>query len=972
MARELCGTWTETVVDSGRSETLILDFTAWIEHERLVSWRVASRTEQYPMPVPLGPFGPGESAIIEHRFCSDLLASGVLRCLQGPRGTVFIETPHLGYGFQDQAMQTLLGTLVVLGAAGDPAIEPLPLEPVATESLATDPLHIHPRPAPPSESGPVSILEAAAARGGELFPYVYMSLWPAPAPDELALCFVHYPYPLDTPPSGTLVQALAGLRHAGGPDARDEMKQAVVAYIESDGFVRRIGSPPAPLSTYGEIHRLAAAAANRDPGDVVAEIFALLGTDCPTTSAWLDSPAYAADLVEVWQSWFALVIELGYDARLRDALAQVLVVDHLLRYLTCHGDAPLVDATLVALAQATIVLPAGIFPLPPACASPGLSPPDGGGRLRPYAIGDLQMVQQRFVGYALGDISRVESVMAGERRKSVHRKTSSVTQMVARETTDDTRRKSAARSHALTSELSRAIADVLQTTSYGDKGLSVTYGTGSTPSTAFSGQWSVETRPGPNSPSQGEVRRSVRRVVDQAAERVARRVIETRATSRVESTEDESISVFDNTGGAVARRGIWRWLDEVYEAAIVRYGNRLVFELLVAEPAAGYLQKDADLPADAYPPIPPPALGIDSFEDITPRGFPPLAARYPSEALVLPPPPRCTVSGWARSGTPLTLTVPDGYTARSATLSYVLPPGGGRLEIRGVVGKASVDLDVTATGSAALQLDGEPGTVQVLLLTSGPLASPPVELEPVQLSVEIAAEPSVTAMDAWRLRTYQAIQAAYAAQLDAWQGRGEAATGSPAVQPRFGWRAIERREMQRGALDLLFQTLHERSGGAETPSSSPRGIDFAQPRQLQFFERTFEWRELSYRFIQGGRRRGRAAAGAGAAGDERFLEFLEAEWAQLLVPVSPREAMAVLYFLASGMLWDGDAAWIPAHDADVALVNELKKLRPGPRELRRVGEPWEVVVPTTISVLQDGEGTVAELCVPVAARRVEG
>jgi hypothetical protein len=678
--------------------------------------------------------------------------------------------------------------------------------------------------------------------------------------------------------------------------------------------------------------------------------------------------------VQVWQSWFALVIELGYDARLRDALARVLVVDHLLRYLTGHGDAPPADATLVALAQATIVLPASIFPLPPACASPGLSPPDGSGRLRPYAIGDLQMVQQRLVGYALGDIARVESVMPGERRKSVHRRTSSVTQTVARETADDTRRKSAARSRALTSELSRAIADVLQTTSYGDKGLSVTYGTGSTPSTAFSGEWSVETRPGPNSPSQGEVRRSVRRVVDQAAERVARRVVEARTTSHVESTEDESTSVFDNTGGAVARRGIWRWLDEVYEAAIVRYGNRLVFELLIAEPAAGYLQEDADLPADAYPPIPPPALGIDSFENITPGRFPLLAARYPSEVLVLPPPPRRTVSGWARSGTPLTLTIPDGYIARSAALSYALPPGGGTLEIRGVVGKAAVDLDVTATGSAALQLDGELGAVQVLLLTSGLLASPPVELEPVQLSIEIAAEPSVTAMDAWRLRTYQAIQAAYAAQLDAWQGRGdgEAAAGSAAVQPRFGWRAIERRELQRGALDLLFQTLHERSGGDETPSSSPRGLDVAQPRQLQFFERTFEWRELSYRFIQGGRRRGRAAAGAGAAGDERFLEFLEAEWAQLLVPVSPREAMAVLYFLASGMLWDGDAARIPAHDADVALVSELKKLRPGPRELRRVGEPWEVVVPTAISVLQDGEGTVAELCVPAAARRGEG
>jgi hypothetical protein len=979
MSRKLTGSWTETVVDDGRFDTLTLDFTTWIEQERLVAWHVQLRTERCPAPVQRGPFGPGESASIDQRFSSDLLARGALQCVQ-TASDIVIETPQLCYGFPDQVMQTLLGTVVSLVAAeeppSEPPVEPSPGEPPPGEPPPGEPPPSEPPllPAPSSEPVPVpaSSVDPAPARGGELFPYVYMSLWRPPAPDELALCFVRYPHPLDAPPSGELVQALARLRRSGGPDARSEMQRAAADYIRSDGFVRRVGSLPAPFSRHGEIHRVAAEAPGGDPVRVVAEIFAVLGMDFAAAVTWLDSPAYAQDLEQVWQSWFALVIELGDDARLRDALARVLMADHLLRYLTGLGDTPPTEAALAALAQATIILPAGIFPLPPAGASPGLSPPDDGARIVPYAIGDLQMVQQRLVGYALGDIARVESVMAGERRESVHRKKTSVTETVARETTEHTRRKSAARSHALTSELSRAIADVLQTTSYGDNGLSVTYGTGNPPGATFSGSWSVETRPGPNGPSQGEVMRSVRRVVEQAAERVARRVVETRTSSRVESTEHESTSVLDNTGGTAGRRGIWRWLDEIYEAVIVHYGNRLMFEFLIAEPAAGYVQNDADLPADAYPPVPPPALGIDSFEDITPRSFPLLAARYPSEALVLPPPPRRTVSGWARSGTPLALTIPDGYAARSAVLSYVLPPGAGTLEIRGVIGNASVELDVTATGSATLPLGGETGAVQVLLLTSGPLASPPLEPEPVQLSVEVTAEPSATAMDAWRLRTYQAIQAAYAAQLAAWQGQDVAggAADSPAAQPRFGWRAIERRELTRGAFDLLFQTLHERTGDAETPSGS-RGIDVAQPRQLQFFERTFEWRELSYRFIQGGHRRGRVAAGIGAVGDERFREFLEADWAQLLVPVSPREAMAALYVLASGMLWDGDAALIPAHEADMAVVSELKKLQPGPPELRRVGEPWAVVVPTTISVLQDGEGTVAELCAPFTPPKAE-
>ncbi|HEX4417900.1 MAG TPA: hypothetical protein VH165_08375, partial [Kofleriaceae bacterium] len=971
---ELRGTWTDTVVDGGRPDTLILNFTAWLEDDRLVGWQVELRTDRSASPVRIGPTSASEPLTFDQRFSSNLVARGVLRCLSLSPHTAFVEAAQFSYGFEDAPMRTLLGRLAKLHAAQSSS-EPAPVDTSIIGPPVTEPPPLVPGPeralARPART-PASIIEPAATRSGELFPYVYMSLWPAPAPAELALGFVRYPYPLDAAPSGALVQALAGLRLAGGPEARGEMERAAVAYIASDAFVRPLDALPAAMQVYGELHRLASEAAGCDPGAVASEIFELLGMDPATAGAWLDSPAYIAELARVWQSWFALVIELGYDAPLRDALARVLVVDHLLRDLAGRGDAPPTVAALVALARATLVLPGGIFPLPPAGTAPSLSPPSlspslsppGGTRIAPYAIGDLQMVQQRLVGYALGDIARVESVMAGERRESIHRRKTSVSQSVSRETTDDTRRKSTGRSLAMTSELSRAIADVLQTTSYIDNGLSVSYNTGTQPSTTLTGGWSVETQPGPNGPSQSEVTRAVRRVVERAADRVARRVIETRTTSRVESTEDEATSVLDNTAGSAPRRGIWRWLDEVYQATIVRYGNRLVFELLVADPAAGYTTREPDLPHSAYPPIPPP----ESFEHITRRGFPWLAARYPSEALVLPPPVRRTVSGWARSGAPLTLTVPDGYAARSAVVSYVVAPGGGTLEIRGVVGNATVELDVTATGTTTLPLAGELGAVQVLLLTCGPLCSPPVELEPVQLSVEITAELSTTAMDTWRLRTYQAIQAAYGAQIEAWHGHG-GVDGAPggSVQPRFGWRAVERRELLRGGLDLLFQTLHDHTGGDDGPSGLPRGVDFALPRQLQFFERCFEWRELSYRFFQAGPRRGRAAARLGGLGDDRFHEFLEADWAQLLVPVSPSEAMAVLYFLASGMLWDGDAARLPAHEADVALVSELKKLRPGPNDLRAVGEPWEVVVPTTISVLQDGGGTVAELCAPPKA-----
>ncbi|HWU87450.1 MAG TPA: hypothetical protein VN253_09250, partial [Kofleriaceae bacterium] len=82
MARKLFGSWTDTVVEGGRFDTLILDFTAWIEQERLVAWDVELRTTRCPTPVHRGPFGSGENPIIDQRFCNDLLARGTLQCVQ--------------------------------------------------------------------------------------------------------------------------------------------------------------------------------------------------------------------------------------------------------------------------------------------------------------------------------------------------------------------------------------------------------------------------------------------------------------------------------------------------------------------------------------------------------------------------------------------------------------------------------------------------------------------------------------------------------------------------------------------------------------------------------------------------------------------------------------------------------------------------------------------------------------------------
>ncbi len=907
-----------------------------------VVWAGSLHSQRHPgLCQDISPTPPQATVSIDTTLAEGLVVTGGLYLRSW--GTQWILwTDGLAWNFPGQVPQTVEGSLVSLGNVDGSWPPPPPTPPPPTPPPSTPPPPAP--PIPPSQSSgepvPVAILSPAEGRDGELFPYVYMRTWPEPSAEDVAIHFVVYPHPLGAPPSGPYFQKMAALARSGAADAREQMEQLSVTYLESLQLGRGASAAQAFLAAHGALPA------------------ALGAPSGPAPEGYATSADRQAFLVQAWQAYAALVVVLGYDSRLRDALGRLLVVDHTLAWISAH---PGVEPP-PGLAKATIVLPAGIFPLPPAGASPVVSPPASGDWITPYAIGDLQMVKQRLTGYALGDLARVESVMAGERRESVRRIASRVTESSTRKATDQSSRGLDARTETQSGTIGKAVADLVSTTTYGIPGgendFKINYGTSSAPTTTLTGGWSLETKPGSSSPSQHEVTRAAQRLVEKAAQRVAREVVETRSAESSRESEESTTSTFDNTAGTTGRRGIYRWLNEVYQAYVVNYGNRLVFEMVLTAPGARYLREELDLSPASAPPVPPAALGIESYEDVSRHNFPLLAARYPSEALELPPPARRSVSGWAQSGEPLTLTLPEGYSAAGGEVRYVILEGS--IQIEGFVGPATVQVpSASATGAFSLTADAlksSSGSVQILLQTTGPLASPPVDLEPVQLTVEIEAAPGESLMDAWRLRTYQAIQSAYAAELQVYQGNAPA-DAPAAPQPRLGYRAVERRELKKGAIGLLFQQLDERVGGAgaDNPSSFTDAVDVARPRYLQFFERAFEWGEMSYSFIAdaGDGLRGKRPS-LTATGDDRFLSFLDAAYAQVLTPVSPSEALAVLYFLASGAIWDGDDAGTPVVESDLPLASELKRLRDLPREVRRVSEPWQVVVPTAIAVLEDG------------------
>src|SRR2546427_10247444 len=72
--------------------------------------------------------------------------------------------------------------------------------------------------------------------------------------------------------------------------------------------------------------------------------------------------------------------------------------------------------TTLFRSAATLLLPSPVFPLP--AAGPARAEEPSSIPIQPYAIGELQQVKRRLLGYALGEVSHIESVMADERKRS--------------------------------------------------------------------------------------------------------------------------------------------------------------------------------------------------------------------------------------------------------------------------------------------------------------------------------------------------------------------------------------------------------------------------------------------------------------------------------------------------------------------------------------------------------------------------
>lgn len=825
-------------------------------------------------------------------------------------------------------------------------------------------------PAPVPEQAPGEVVQSRVEEVGDLFPYIQLRAWPGTSTRAREDNFIAYTAACTTA-DPRLYCHLAALL-AAGDSARSQMLEQAVMFLQGDApyngqcvpTIAVLGPDVVALERFA----LAAAAIPLPSREALIDLIVQLwGQPWPAITQVMASTEFAQTLDRIWQNVFALNCVLGYDRRQRDALTRTLQAATLLGRLS-RDTAPGFEGRwpperLRSGLAATLLLPPPVFPLPAAGPAPAEEPSSI--PIQPYAIGELQQVKRRLLGYALGEISHIESVMADERKvRARHERADTLSEHSARTGVADTREDLR---DGLASTLESEVHNALREQFKLD--YSTTYG----PPTQCQQDGSCTLMPVDTQPTRDSLADSAtlaRRIVQRAAQRVTAQLGEQRLQRHRHTRRSEVSQCFDRRGRADNQRGVYRWLNARYRCWVVSVGHRLMLEYRVPQPGERLLHARRDqYGQDLVQPLAPAQLGLRQFNDLSldPDNscyYATLSARYGVELTELPPAPEAHACAVFETGTPLLsqqLPLPPGYQATSASIALAISTPG--WSVRGNIGTTDFTVGGDATASRLdIALAGQTEALPIGIVLAAPAgagdapspaaAATPLPVYGLNIDVRLTCTPDMLA--AWKSRLYDRLMEAWRRDLLRYF---EAAGASPRRPPdgQAQQRTI-RLELQRAGLRGLLG-LSRRRTGIDAPDAH-----MASALQL-WLDQALEWPELSYTLIDDPE--AAPALDPDAAG---LTPFLQAAYARVLLPVAPGHENALLYFLATGMMWLGDDALVPTFqttlEAELAsapatlryldLTDDLKAASavPAPAPAR---EAWELTMPTDISVLQDGD-----------------
>lgn len=594
-------------------------------------------------------------------------------------------------------------------------------------------------------------------------------------------------------------------------------------------------------------------------------------------------------------------------------------------------------------------------------------------QVKPLGIADYRRVEQELYCYEPGEVAHIENVMRGEEKSRVTRHLQRVEETFTLSTEEEKVQEKDTQTtdrFEMEKQTEKAVQEDLKF----DIGVNVQAQYGPVKITAdakFGYAHSTKE-------SDKQASKYAKEVTDRAVERVTKKVKEEQVRKVVD--EFEETNTHKLSGGDRHNVGLYRWVNKLYQAKVVNYGKRLMFEFLIPEPAAFHLfamtQEGIENTVGVEKPVDPrsnevvAAYGVPSpltdADSVTTSNYVLWGALYGAK---LEPPPlsELTVSkSYNREGmqddkqfsdSKTDLKVPDGYEASSFAINWGFHVHGDNWATV-LVGRWS---KTTPNDNAwTHSLDGEDDFVPFVIMGKSTFYAANIEVRCVRRPETLKA---------WQIKTFDAVLKAYNDRLAAYEVAFAEAKARAGVQIRgtnpLRNRDIEMTELKKGALRLLTQCADlSSSATADADPADPCSVPsfdcctaIREGSYVQFFEQAFEWKLITYLLYPyfWGRQCNWKKIYQLDDVDPLFLSFLQAGYAKVQVPVRPGYEAAIQRFLADGAIWNGGS--VPGVDSDmyVAIENEMKQ---PVGEIDPEVEPWLITVPTTLTVLQCESGCV--------------
>ncbi|MBC3916197.1 hypothetical protein H8L32_01745 [Undibacterium sp. CY18W] len=587
-------------------------------------------------------------------------------------------------------------------------------------------------------------------------------------------------------------------------------------------------------------------------------------------------------------------------------------------------------------------------------------------------VAEYRRAEQTLLRYEAGEIAAIVNVLQGEyqeraTRRLVRTEDSFLTRTES-ETTHETDNQSTDRfeMESATKKETEASLDVkfsgTVSGNYGTVSYEVETGVASHNATHLADQQAVK---------------KTKEITARALDRVINKVIQERQSKRTEEFEDRYTHGYDNRAGSGHVVGSYRWVNKIYSAQVWTYGQRLSVTFDVDEPARFYKFSQTQSPGLTEL-IKPNKPNVASPSDLTDSNYLSAGAAYGLE-LSAPPAEFIYLSDSYHdtntdnnadyaaldfSGANKAITIPEGYTATKAT-------------VIGPAGSGETTNFYFSLAIAGQSLPGSSGSITFNPgISSNLTVSYIVRSRNYFVSVKVECKRTAEALKNWQAKTFSTIMMAYQAQLDDYNAKlaeAKAQAGSIVYSADdYTIRKIITDEIKKACLRILgpdaelplagqdaFHLCREQKiplNRIECPfcQDAQRAIlldsyldwDLMITKFYEYFYAdTCRWAELS------------TAKGSDAA----MTAFLQAGFAKVTVPIAEGKEAAFLYYMVTGRLWTSATA--PTFD-DPIILDMLAEILPLSAPVK-VGAPWELSVPTTLTVLECGSKCVEDVKLPL-------